>query len=167
MYRKAIVLAVSLLMVAGASALFGQPATGLPPFGSFTSGTFDTINNSNLNAHFEIPIINRAGRGTPANYTLTYDNSVWYPAGSWVPVRERDKRWELPAMMLTLAMYGPVTAPPPGPVISALLILIGSGGLFRLWRYLRQGGRVAWPNLVLAVVTLGLLIGEGIRCLLR
>jgi hypothetical protein len=41
--------------------------------------------------HFEIPIINKAGRGLPFTYTLTYDSSVWYPAASgsntvWTPV---------------------------------------------------------------------------------
>jgi hypothetical protein len=64
-----------------------QPATGLPPFGSFSGGTFDTVNNGNLNVHFQIPIGNKAGRGTPFAYTLTYDSSVWYPTGGvWMPV---------------------------------------------------------------------------------
>jgi len=64
-----------------------QPATGLPPFGSFSGGTFDTVNNGNLNVHFQIPIVNKAGRGTPFAYTLTYDSSVWYPTGGvWMPV---------------------------------------------------------------------------------
>ena len=67
--------------------LCGQPATGVPAFGSFSGGPFDVVNNSNLNVHFEIPIINKAGRGTPFAYTLTYDSSVWYPTGGvWMPV---------------------------------------------------------------------------------
>jgi YD repeat-containing protein len=68
------------------AALFGQPATGLPPFGSFSGGPFDVVNNANLNVHFQIPIVNKAGRGLPFSYALTYDSSVWYPSGAWVPV---------------------------------------------------------------------------------
>ena len=64
-----------------------QPATGLPPFGSFSGGAFDTVNNANLNVHFEIPIIQKAGRGIPFNYSLTYDSAVWNPNyGNWAPV---------------------------------------------------------------------------------
>jgi hypothetical protein len=69
------------------AALFGQPATGLPPFGSFSGGPFDTVNNGNLNVYFQIPIVNKAGRGLPFTYTLTYNSSVWYPSGAaWTPV---------------------------------------------------------------------------------
>jgi hypothetical protein len=39
--------------------LLGQPATGLVPFGSFSGGPFDIVNNGNLNVHFEIPIVNK------------------------------------------------------------------------------------------------------------
>jgi hypothetical protein len=72
------------------SAAFTQPVTGLSPFGSFSGGPFDTINNANLNAHFEIPIINKAGRGQALTYSLTYDSSIWMPvyAGgttTWTP----------------------------------------------------------------------------------
>jgi YD repeat-containing protein len=65
----------------------GQVATGVPPFGSFSSGSFDTVNNANLNVHFAIPIVNKAGRGMPFTYTLSYDSAVWYPLnGVWTPV---------------------------------------------------------------------------------
>ena len=84
MSRQTILLAV--LLAALPAITFGQPATGLPPFGSFSGGPFDTVNNGNLNVHFEIPIINKAGRGLPFTYTLTYDSSVWYPYGAWTPV---------------------------------------------------------------------------------
>jgi hypothetical protein len=78
-----------LLLVSGAA--FAQPTPGLPPFGSFSGGPFDTINNANLNVHFEIPIASKAGRGLPFTYSLTYDSSVWMPVtvGStttWTPV---------------------------------------------------------------------------------
>jgi RHS repeat-associated protein len=60
----------------------GQVATGTPPFGSFGGGPFDTINLGNLNVHFAVPVLNKAGRGTPFSYSLGYDNSVWYPSTS-------------------------------------------------------------------------------------
>jgi RHS repeat-associated protein len=65
-------------------------ATGTPQFASL-SGSPDTINLGNLNAHWDIPILSRPGRGLNFTYDLTYDSSVWYPviSGSskiWQPV---------------------------------------------------------------------------------
>ena len=73
------------------AALQGQPASGVPPFGSFSGGPFDTVNNANLNVHFDIPIMSKAGVGIQFPYTLSYDSSVWYPVSSggsttWAPV---------------------------------------------------------------------------------
>ncbi|HEV2424665.1 MAG TPA: hypothetical protein VGZ29_07555 [Terriglobia bacterium] len=59
-----------------------QVTTGLPPFGSFGGGPFDTVNLANLNVHLQIPIINKPGRGLPFYYSLAYDSAIWYPAGS-------------------------------------------------------------------------------------
>ena len=39
-----------------------QVATGPVPFGSFSGGSFDAVNNANLNVHFAIPVISKAGR---------------------------------------------------------------------------------------------------------
>jgi RHS repeat-associated protein len=69
---------------------FAQVGTGTPPFGSFGGGP-DVINLGNLNAHITVPVLNKAGRGIPFTYNLTYDSSVWYPVGSsgsqpWTPV---------------------------------------------------------------------------------
>jgi RHS repeat-associated protein len=69
---------------------FGQVPTGTPPFGSFGGGP-DVINLANLNAHLTVPVQNKAGRGLPFYYDLTYDSSVWYPVTSgstttWTPV---------------------------------------------------------------------------------
>jgi RHS repeat-associated protein len=66
-----------------------QVATGTPPFGSFGGGP-DVINLANLNAHLDIPIFHRPGRGTNFTYDLDYDSSVWYPVTvsgqlSWQP----------------------------------------------------------------------------------
>jgi hypothetical protein len=69
-----------------------QVATGIPPFSSVTTSTFDTVNNANLNVHFEIPVVVKAGRGIPFSYVLNYDSSVWSPVLSggktvWTPVQ--------------------------------------------------------------------------------
>ncbi len=87
--RTAIHLPAVLVLIA--SAALAQPTPGLPPFGSFSGGPFDTIDNANLNVHFEIPVFSRAGRGIPFSYTLTYDNSIWSPVSAsgtqaWTPV---------------------------------------------------------------------------------
>lgn len=79
--------ALSLLTALFSAPLFGQVLPGLPPFGSFSGGSFDTVNNANLNVHFEIPILNKPGAGLPFYYILTYDGAVWYPSGgAWTPV---------------------------------------------------------------------------------
>jgi len=88
---------VSKLFFVFAVLLFGfsvpcvaQVATGAPPFGSF-SGSPDVVDLANLNAHINIPIFSRAGRGTAFTYSLSYDTSTWYPVttngvNTWTPV---------------------------------------------------------------------------------
>lgn len=88
-YRTAIAWTATVLFFAGTAP--GQVATGLPPFGSFSGGPFDIVNNANLNVHFEIPVVNKAGRGMPFFYILSYDSAVWYPVSvngtqTWIPV---------------------------------------------------------------------------------
>ncbi len=93
---RGIAVYTGLLFAVGLLAPLGraQQVTGLPPFGSFSGGPVDTVNNANFNVHFAFPIINRAGRGMPFSYTLTYDtgiwlpvmsgsSTVWSPAGNW------------------------------------------------------------------------------------
>jgi hypothetical protein len=85
------VIAPLLFAVGVAKSALGQTTTGVPPFSSVSGGPFDVINNANLNVHFQIPVINKAGRTLPFYYLLSYDSSVWYPAGAsgnqtWVPV---------------------------------------------------------------------------------
>lgn len=59
-----------------------QVATGTPPFGSFGGGPFDVVNLGNLNVHFSIPVLHKAGRGVPFTYNLSYDSLVWTPVTS-------------------------------------------------------------------------------------
>ena len=77
-----IALLSTLLVLAFACAAFGQVATGIPPFSSFSTGAFDIVNNANLNVHFKIPIINKPGRGLPFAYFMAHDNSLWVPVVS-------------------------------------------------------------------------------------
>jgi len=72
--------------------------TGLPPFGSFTNGGFDTINNQNLNAVFSIPIFSSSGRGLPLNLVLNYNTVIWQNSGSvWTPVANWGWQKDFPA----------------------------------------------------------------------
>jgi RHS repeat-associated protein len=66
-----------------------QVATGTPPFGSYGGGP-DVLNLANLNAHFTMPVLHKAGRGMAFTYDLIYDTSIWTPVTSgstktWIP----------------------------------------------------------------------------------
>jgi RHS repeat-associated protein len=78
------------LVLGFSSVARSQVVTGTPPFGSFGGGP-DIINLANLNSHLTVPVLNKAGRGLPFSYSLTYDSSIWYPVvsgstTSWQPV---------------------------------------------------------------------------------
>jgi len=84
--RKSFVLLTFLLC----TSLSAQVATGTQAFGSFGGGPFDSINLGNLNVHFAVPILHKAGRGVPFDYALSYDSSIWTPGTvngtlQWVP----------------------------------------------------------------------------------
>src|SRR6516225_7284270 len=68
-----------LVLFCSASFILGQVATGTYNYGTFDNKGFDTINVGNLNVHFSIPVLHKAGRGTPFDYDLSYDSSVYYP----------------------------------------------------------------------------------------
>ena len=59
---------------------YSQTKNGVPPFGSATGGP-ETINLANLNVDINIPIRNKAGRGTNFTYAVNYDSNVWIPVG--------------------------------------------------------------------------------------
>jgi RHS repeat-associated protein len=40
------------------------------------------VNLGNLNVHFAIPVLHKAGRGMPFTYDLSYDSSIWTPVSS-------------------------------------------------------------------------------------
>ena len=79
------------LTLSYALAATAQVATGAYAYGTYDNKGFDTINVGSLNDHFSIPVINKAGRGLPFYYNLSYDSSVWFPtsvngATTWTPV---------------------------------------------------------------------------------
>lgn len=67
------------IAVAVSAGVNAQVATGTPPYGSFSQGTFDTVNLANLNVHFAIPILSKPGRGVPFHYAMDYESSIWVP----------------------------------------------------------------------------------------
>jgi len=86
-------LVVALLSVVALSCgpASAQVATGTPQFGSFGGGP-DVINLGNLNVHYTVPVLHKAGRGTDfaGIADLTYESSIWAPitangSSSWVP----------------------------------------------------------------------------------
>jgi RHS repeat-associated protein len=53
------------------------------------------VNNANLNVHFSIPVMSRAGRGGFSfSYALSYDSSMWMPSsGYWYPTQYQTLEW--------------------------------------------------------------------------
>src|SRR5258707_5230889 len=68
---------VAILLTAAIAA--AQVATGPQPFGSFGGGPFDSVDLGSLNVNFGTPITQKAGRGAPFYYILSYNNSIWFP----------------------------------------------------------------------------------------
>ena len=78
----------SILLLAGLAS--AQQLKQLPPFQSYGGGPFDVVNLGSLDVNLSIPIVNKAGRGTPFVYNLSYDNFIWQPVVSgstkvWTP----------------------------------------------------------------------------------
>lgn len=66
-----------------------QVQLGTPAFGSYAGGP-DTVNLGNNNVRWLVPVVHKAGRGTPFSFDLVYNTSVWYPVTSgstttWTP----------------------------------------------------------------------------------
>jgi YD repeat-containing protein len=79
-----------MMLIFAAATASSQVATGTPPFTSLGGGPFDSVNLGNLNVHFAVPIVHKAGRGMPFTYDFSYDSSIWYPSGgTWA----HDPNW--------------------------------------------------------------------------
>ena len=76
------------------SVAFAQSATGFPPFGSFQGFGPDTINLSNLNNHIAIPVVHKAGRGLPFDYSLNYDSVTIWSAVTTVTNGQAVTQWK-------------------------------------------------------------------------
>src|SRR5436305_98637 len=91
MKRTSFAVCLSTVVLILTGFLSAQVPTGTPAFGSFGGGPFDVINLGNLNAHFAIPVLHKAGRGAPFAFDISYDSSIWYPVSvsgtlTWQPV---------------------------------------------------------------------------------
>ena len=80
----------SLVLFLFASPIIGQVTTGIHPYGTYDKPGIDTINVGNLNVHIGFPVLNKAGRGQPLSFNLSYDSSIWATTSvsgvkSWVP----------------------------------------------------------------------------------
>jgi RHS repeat-associated protein len=87
-----------------------QVMTGTPSFGSFGGGP-DVVNLGNLNAHITVAVLNKAGRGAPFAYNLSYDSSIWYPSAAsgtntWTPVYNWGWRGQTEANTGYISDYG-------------------------------------------------------------
>lgn len=85
--KHLVVLVAALLLLPGRSS--AQVATGTPPFSSLSGGP-DVVDNANLNVHYSIPVLNKAGRSIPFSYLLSFDSSIWSPQAingtlTWTP----------------------------------------------------------------------------------
>lgn len=101
---------LSLLALASSLAYAQNPGTGLYAFGSFDSRGFDSVNIGNLNTHFEIPIVNKQGRGINFSYVMAYDGLIWTPSnaagtGTWTP----DPSWGFHGQFLGSGYNGYLT----------------------------------------------------------
>lgn len=88
--RRLVRLFCACLLSVSSLAIAQNLGTGLYGFGSFDSKGFDSINLGNLNTHFEIPLVNKPGRGLAFNYAFAYDGLVWSSStsmgsGYWQP----------------------------------------------------------------------------------
>jgi hypothetical protein len=82
MHKLLRLIAYTLICLVAPLAAMAQVATGTYAYGTFDNLGFDTINVGNLNVHLSIPVLNKAGRGMPFYYDMSYDSSVWTPSSS-------------------------------------------------------------------------------------
>ncbi len=87
---KKLLLAAMAAVMTCVSMLAQAPGTGAYPFAAFDNRGFDSVNVGNLNTRFNIPIVNRAGRGLGFNYAIQYEGLIWNPVNNgsttvWTP----------------------------------------------------------------------------------
>lgn len=87
-----------LAIVLGAVATHGQALVGNPPFASVSTSSFDAVDNATLGVTFGVPILRKAGRDLPFNFSLAYNGYIWTPqvSGSstvWTPTTNSYWGW--------------------------------------------------------------------------
>ena len=85
-------------LILASEVVAAQSAIGTPRFNSFGGGPFDVVNLGNLNVHFTIPVVKKAGRGMSFSYNLAYDSSIWQPVTtgnvtSWTNMTDTNWGW--------------------------------------------------------------------------
>lgn len=87
---KRYLIALVVLFVAN-SAAAQAPNAGFPKYGSFESGSSDSVNRQNLNSNFSIPIINQRARGLNLSFAIAYNSLMWQNNGTaWVPYSDQN-----------------------------------------------------------------------------
>lgn len=82
---KRYLIALVVLFVAN-SAAAQAPNAGFPKYGSFESGSSDSVNRQNLNSNFSIPIIHQKARGLNLDFAISYNSLIWQNTGTaWQP----------------------------------------------------------------------------------
>lgn len=70
--------------LAVATPLLGQLPTGDPPFATAARLPEGMLDLGDLNFHIVVPVVSKAGRGTPFSFSLSYDSDFLYPnGGTW------------------------------------------------------------------------------------
>lgn len=82
---KRYLIAIVVLLIAN-SAAAQAPNAGFPKYGSFESGSSDSVNRQNLNSNFSIPIIHQKARGLNLDFAISYNSLIWQNTGTaWQP----------------------------------------------------------------------------------
>lgn len=75
-------LTLGLLVATHVCAAQSQSQIGIPPFSSFDSDSFSSVNLANLDVHIEIPLRSLPGRGLPLNARLISETNTLGPPGT-------------------------------------------------------------------------------------
>jgi hypothetical protein len=75
-FSQFILILLGCFLVSAQQSFAQDPQTGFPRFGTFAQGNIDSINLSNLNVHFQLPVFAKKGRGVDFTANLIHDNSV-------------------------------------------------------------------------------------------
>jgi hypothetical protein len=72
-----------IVILAASHLASAQRQAQVPPFQSWGGGPFDNVNLGNLSVRFTIPVLHKAGRGTPFAYDISYNGAqLWSPVTS-------------------------------------------------------------------------------------